>query len=125
MDRMRKQLEKADIREPTDVHYGPEEDPKVARALFNKKRQAQNFMNAELRKQMEVNEEVKKRRLAKEKLTDSVNIGTTREQLFDEYTLKYNEKTNQKRAYKDAWQNQIDQGVNKRTIEGIVNGASF
>ena len=48
MDRMRKQYEKDDIKDPTETHFGPEEDQKVSKYHVNRKREMQNKLNEEL-----------------------------------------------------------------------------
>ena len=84
MDQMRKRIDKEDIQEPTETHYGPEEDQKVSKHIVNRKREMQNLMNTELQKQMNRNSNVIKRKLQKEKLTDAVNMGAVNQKLYDE-----------------------------------------
>lgn len=48
MGKMRKQLERDEIQEPTDVHYGPQEDNHVAHHYFERKMASQKMMNDEL-----------------------------------------------------------------------------
>ena len=39
MDQLKKQIEREDIQEPTETHFGPEEDKKVSVQLINRKRE--------------------------------------------------------------------------------------
>lgn len=50
MDRLRRKIDKEDIREKTDTHFGPQEDRRVTVHLVNRKREMQNLMHEELTK---------------------------------------------------------------------------
>lgn len=75
MDQLKRQIDKEDIQEPTETHFGPEEDRKVSIQLINRKREMQNLVNAELQKQIGYNHTTMVRKMEKEKLTDAVNMG--------------------------------------------------
>ena len=55
MNRLRRKIDLADIREPTETHFGPEEDRKVSKEHVNRKRQMQNMMNDDLNMQIDEN----------------------------------------------------------------------
>ena len=38
VERMRRKIDREDIKEATEVHFGPEEDRKVSQELINRKR---------------------------------------------------------------------------------------
>ena len=48
MDKLRKRVDTDDIKEDTDVHYGPEENQDEVKRIVNKKRMAQNIFNSEI-----------------------------------------------------------------------------
>ena len=77
-------MDKDDIKEPTDVHFGPEETKHVSQQLVNRKREMQNTVHMELCKQIADNEETVRRRLEREKLQDSVNMGAVNHKLRNE-----------------------------------------
>jgi len=95
MDKMRKQVDKDDIKEVTETHFGPEEHQELVRLKINRKRDIQNVINSELQKQIRKNEEYQKRKLEKEKLTDSVNMGAVNQKLYNEKLEKITSKRQQ------------------------------
>ena len=95
MDRIRKKMEKEDIREPTDVHFGPEETMHVSQQIINRKRNMQNNIHMELMKQMQDNEEEVRYRMEREKLQDSVNMGAVNQTLRNERKDMWNSRQNQ------------------------------
>lgn len=46
MDKMRKQCDREDTQQPTDTHFGPQEDNTVAQSMVNRKREIQNVINS-------------------------------------------------------------------------------
>lgn len=88
MDQMRRKIDKEDIQEPTETHFGPEEDQKVSKHIVNRKREMQNLLNHELKKQINHNDNVQRRKLQKEKLTDAVNMGAVNQKLHAEQLEK-------------------------------------
>ena len=81
---MRKQYDREDIKEPTETHFGPEEDKKVTQHYVNRKREMQNMLNSELTNQISQHESGVKRKLAREKLQDAVNMGAVNNKLHNE-----------------------------------------
>ena len=81
MDRLRRKIDKEDIREPTSTHFGPEEDKIVSTHHVNRKREMQNLVNQDLKRQIEDNDNAARRHLAKQKLTDAVNMGAVNSKL--------------------------------------------
>ena len=84
MDKLRKKVDREDIREPTQVHFGPEEDKVVATHHINRKREMAHLVNSNLTQQIAANQEGIKRRLEREKLADSVNMGAVNSKLRNE-----------------------------------------
>ena len=52
MDKLRKKVDKEDIKEPTKTHFGPQEDNQVSKALMNRKREMTNVVHSDLKRQM-------------------------------------------------------------------------
>ena len=52
MGKLKKQLERQEIQEPSDVHYGPQEDNHVAHHYFMRKQANMEMMSKGLKRQM-------------------------------------------------------------------------
>lgn len=125
MDQLKRQIDKEDIQEPTETHFGPEEDKKVSIQLINRKREMQNLVNAELQKQIGYKHKTMVRKMEKEKLTDAVNMGAVNSKLLNEKMEKMENRKNQRSEHRDAWSNQIAQNENERAVDAIARGAVF
>lgn len=125
MDQLRKKIDREDIQEPTETHFGPEEDRKVALHKVTRKKDMQKLVNSHLMEQMQTNAERNKRKLEKTKLTDAVNMGAVNDQLYNEASENAGKRRKDISDYRGAWKNQVAQTTNKKNVDAIVQGAVF
>ena len=84
MGKMRKQLEKQEVLEPSDVHFGPQEDNELAHMHAMRQKQHKEILNEKLKEQMN-DEETKKRKLMTvEKMKDSINTRLANDRIKNE-----------------------------------------
>ena len=125
MDQLRKKIDKEDIQEPTETHFGPEEDKKVAQHIVTRKKDMQKHVKTILMEQMQTNADRNKRKLEKTKLTEAVNMGAVNDQLYNEAAENLGKRQKDIHDYRGAWNNQVAQTVNKKNVDAIVQGAVF